>query len=196
MIRFFLLTGFIVLLGSISSLTAQSYSFGINAGVNVASLGGNDAVKSFVSYHVGIAASKEINSTWSLEPRLLFSVQGAQEREDRKLKLSYYYVNLPIYFKAKIDRSFSFVFGPQFSALLNATRKNDKGRDNVTGQLNPFDIAVCAGINVSVAKNLQLQANYNFGLLNTSAFEGDDHYSNRVLQVGVIAFLFNKEEAQ
>lgn len=194
MIGLFLLTAFAFLCVPISRLTAQPYSFGINAGVNISSIDNQENLGVATGYHIGIIAAKELNAKWSLRPGLLFSVQGANQTED-ELKLRYYYINLPVHVKLRLGESFGLIFGPQFSTLLHATRKDESGKDNITSLITPVDLSLCAGFNAIVNKQVQLQVNYNIGLLSTSASDEDkdEVYPNMVFQAGMIFILFNKE---
>lgn len=193
-IRLFFFVVFIPLLVTANSLKAQPYSFGIDAGVNISSVDNPENLGVATGYHIGIIAAKELNAKWSLRPGLLFSVQGANQTED-ELKLRYYYINLPVHFNMRLGESFGLIFGPQFSTLLHATRKDESGKDNITSLITLVDLSLCAGFNVIVNKQVQLQVNYNIGLLSTSASDEDkdEVYPNMVFQAGMIFILFNKE---
>jgi hypothetical protein len=195
----FFLMFFIALLSTTSPLIAQPYSFGVNAGINVSTISSDDeTIGPSTGYHIGIVASKELNTNWSLQPGLSLSLQGAKQTDGDEFKFSYYYINLPVYFKARLGKSFGVVLGPQFSALLNATRRNEDGKDNITVLVTPIDISICAGLSASLDENVQLQVNYNIGLLSTSALKEDKtkYYPNMVFQAGLIVFVFNKMKAQ
>jgi hypothetical protein len=198
MTKFFLLTSISWLI-VINQLAAQSYSFGVNGGINVSTISSDDeTIGPSIGYHIGIVASKELNTNWSLQPGLSLSLQGAKQTDGDEFKFSYYYINLPVYFKARLGKSISVVLGPQFSTLLNATRKNDDGKENITVLVTPIDISVCAGLSASLDESVQLQVNYNIGLLSTSALKEDKtkYYPNMVFQAGLVVFVFNKMKAQ
>ncbi|HEX8656884.1 MAG TPA: porin family protein [Hymenobacter sp.] len=112
-------------------LSAQA-QFGVKAGVNQAVLSGSvggDA-KYQTSYHAGVFYEAKILGPISLQPELLYSLQGAQARSlvrDRNLEefdTKLHYFTVPVLVKATIGPLF-LEAGPQFSYLVSS---QDKGR--------------------------------------------------------------------
>ncbi|WP_197076958.1 porin family protein [Hymenobacter terrenus] len=112
-------------------LNAQA-QLGIKAGVNKAVLRGKvgGGADYQTSYHAGIFYEAKILGPISVQPELLYSLQGAQARSlirDRNLEkfdTKLHYLTLPVMVKATFGPVFVEA-GPQFSYLVSSS---DKGR--------------------------------------------------------------------
>lgn len=74
----------------LSNVNAQEVKFGVKAGVNFASLGGDDAsgFDGLTSFHVGALAEIGISEKFAIQPELVYSLQGASAAGgDFKIKL-------------------------------------------------------------------------------------------------------------
>ena len=67
-----------------SSINAQNVNFGAKAGVNFATITGDmvDSFDSRTAFHVGFVAEIVISETFSFQPELLYSAQGADYSEE------------------------------------------------------------------------------------------------------------------
>ena len=84
---------------TVCSLHAQNVTFGAKAGVNFASLSGDDAdgTDGRTSFHIGATAEFSLSDTFSIQPELLYSGQGFTTKQsgvDITGKMDY--INLPV----------------------------------------------------------------------------------------------------
>lgn len=175
---------FTVLLVAISmNMQAQLVKFGIKAGVNYANqTGSNITVNStnyqtdaITSYHAGLIAEIKLVNSFSVQPELLYSTQGATYKnatEEFRNELGY--LSIPVLAKINLNKFVSLELGPQASFLLSE-RNNFNVKD-----ANTFDFAVVGGLGLNITKNLFIQGRYGLGLTDASR---DAQVKNSVVQI-------------
>ena len=107
-------------------VNAQDINFGAKAGVNFASITGDDTseLDGKTSFHLGVVAEIVISEKFSFQPELLYSAQGATLSEfDIDVDLNLDYLNLPLIAKFYVGEGFSLEAGPQVGFLLSAKVK-------------------------------------------------------------------------
>lgn len=135
---------------------AQAQTYGIKGGVNFANLTGNDAdaFDGITAFHVGLLAEYTILDRVTLQPELLYSVQGGEIDGD-EYKLNY--VTLPVMVEFDIDGSLSLHAGPQFALLAGET-------SNIVPQdAKNYDFGIAAGLEYDITDGLFLQGRYVWG---------------------------------
>ena len=166
-------TAVILLMGSMS----YSQSFGIKAGVNFAGLTGDDAdgFSGMAGFHAGILKEFVIFDKLSLQPELLYSMQGADiEGTDEEHKLDY--LLLPVVAKYYIVDKFNIHLGPQAGYLIN---ESDTGAG---AESDKFDFSVVAGLEYEITKSFFIQGRYCLGLTDIT---DDADIKNSVIQASV-----------
>ncbi|AWH83663.1 PorT family protein [Flavobacterium album] len=151
-------------------MNAQTY--GIKGGVNFANLTGNDAdaFDGLTSFHIGALMEFNILDRITLQPELLYSVQGAKnDGEEYKLN----YMTLPVMVEFDIDGSLSLHAGPQFSLLANETKHV------APKEANNYDFGLAAGLEYEITGGLFIQGRYVWG--QRQVFEDAD-VKNSVIQ--------------
>ncbi|MDT0554986.1 porin family protein [Patiriisocius hiemis] len=120
--KLFLFTAIIAF--AVTTSNAQGVSFGAKAGLNLAGLNGDDAddLDGRTAFHVGGVANIGISELFSVQPELIFSMQGS-EADDVTLQLDY--VNLPIFADFQIADGLSLQGGPQVGFNINAQAEFD-----------------------------------------------------------------------
>lgn len=173
-----------VLLFAVSStMQAQLVKFGIKAGLNYANQTGSDITvnstnyktDAITSYHAGLVAEIKLLDSFSVQPELLYSTQGATYKnatEEFKNELGY--LSIPVLAKINLNKVISLELGPQASFLLSE-RNNFDVKDAST-----FDFAVVGGLGLNITSHLFLQARYGLGLTDASK---DAEVKNSVVQV-------------
>jgi len=112
-----------VALGSIGFAQAQEMDFGVQVGVNVANLQGDDVedVDTRTGFNVGITGEYEFGPSFGLLVGAIYSQQGAEGSfagADTTLKLDY--INVPVLGKFYLGGSgFSIDAGPQVGFIVN-----------------------------------------------------------------------------
>lgn len=179
-----------VLLLAISvNVQAQLVRFGIKAGLNYANQtgtaitinSGNYNRDAITSYHAGLVAEIKLMDSFSIQPELLYSTQGATYTyAATEFKNELGYLSIPVMAKFYLNKSISLDLGPQASFLLSE-RNNFDVKD-----ANTFDFGVAGGLGLNITKNFFIQGRYVLGLTDASK---DAQIKNSVVQVSA-GFLF------
>jgi opacity protein-like surface antigen len=165
------------------NMQAQLVKFGIKGGVNYANQNGSDITvngdnyqtDAITSYHAGLIAEIKLVDSFSIQPELLYSTQGASYKnatEEFRNELGY--LSIPVLAKINLNKFVSLELGPQASFLLSE-RNNFDVKD-----ANTFDFAVVGGLGLNITKNLFIQGRYGLGLTDASK---DAEVKNSVVQV-------------
>lgn len=198
-----ILCGAIALFGFLSA-NAQEVKFGVKAGVNLATIGGDvEDADGRTSFHVGGVAEIMISDKFSVQPELLYSAQGLQSeysetimgselKFEEKLKLDY--INLPIMAKFYVAEGLSIEAGPQVGFLISAESEveasyqgeSENETDDVKDAFKSIDFAAGIGLGYKLDSGLNFSARYTLGLANIAEDAGDDSsIQNNVLQVSL-----------
>ncbi|MFV5689106.1 porin family protein [Flavobacterium sp. ZT3R25] len=172
-----------LLLAISNNMQAQLVKFGIKAGVNYANqTGTNVTVNSgnynkdaITSYHAGLVAEIKLLDSFSIQPELLYSTQGATYKyAATEFKNELGYLSIPVLAKINLNKVVSLELGPQASFLLS--ERNDFDVEDA----NTFDFAVVGGLGFNITNHFFLQARYGLGLTDASK---DAEVKNSVVQV-------------
>ena len=177
-------------------------------GLNVSSISGDATnVESAVSIHGGLVVEIPIDEKFSIQPELLFSIQGAKSdgvmeiegdlyNVDERLILSY--INVPVMVKYYITPKFGVHAGPQFGFLVSAKDKiefNDgagvAGDEtvDVKDSFKTIDASFGLGLSYDFTEKIFAETRFNIGLSNISDVETVD-LQNNVFQISV-GYRFN-----
>lgn len=184
------------------STQAQEIRMGAKAGLNLATIGGDDTgdAKSRTSFHIGGLVEIPISEKFSVQPELLYSSQGATAKDsetflgqtisfESKLKLDY--INIPIMAKYYVIEGLAIEAGPQVGFLVSA-----KGEIEVTGGgeaesekedikefYNTLDFGVGLGASYRLDMGVFFGVRYNLGLANINKDSGNFKNQNNVFQI-------------
>ena len=175
----------IVLLLAVSvHMQAQLFKIGIKAGLNYANQTGSEitinnsnynSTSAITSYHAGLIAEIKLIDSFSIQPELLYSTQGATyENAVEEFKNELGYLSIPVLAKINLNKVVSIELGPQASFLLSE-RNNFDVKDATT-----FDFAVVGGLGLNITSHLFIQARYGLGLTDASK---DAEVKNSVVQI-------------
>jgi len=142
-----------------------------------------------VGYHVGGYALIKFNKKFSVQPELLYSMQGQYFTNVTysNLKTTLNYVNIPVIVKYYLVKSLNVQAGPQLGILVSA--KGDlvpygplgpTGRpvfnQDLSSYLKSMDLAIAFGAGVTLPGNIDLNVRYNVGITdinkNTDSVQG------------------------
>lgn len=142
------------------NLHGQTIKIGIKGGLNYANLNGSSIqTDAITSYHAGLLANISLLDSFSIQPEILYSTQGASYKNAlTEYKNELGYIQIPIMFKIGLTNSISLELGPQGSFLLS------KKDDVVLNNYNSYDFSANAGVGLKLTKALFLQARYSLGL--------------------------------
>ena len=167
----------------ISSSNAQDkkdMSFGIKAGLNIATVTNVDNSKVLAGIQGGVFGEFMISDKFAIQPEVLFSAQGVKS-EGMELKLDY--INIPVLAKYYVADSFSLELGPQIGFLVSAKAEGE----DVKEFFKTTDVSVDFGANYDFTKNFMFGVRYNLGLLRIqeSLDPGESESKNSVFQIAV-----------
>lgn len=187
------------------SLTSQAQvKFGAKAGLNLSRVTENfETMKP--GFHGGIYAQINLHPMFSIQPEVLYSMQGGMEKDvneilnqtiSTKTTLTSHNVIVPIMLQFSPIKMITIEAGPQFGfnlgmsshsvlttqGLVDSETESDYTYDS--DYYNMFDFGLAAGLKLNVASNVNIYARYNFGLTNMFDFE-DDETMNQNLMLGV-----------
>jgi hypothetical protein len=189
----------ILLFIAIATLTvtvsqAQDFRFGAKAGVNFASVNGDDAddVDGRAGIHVGGVARIGLSEMIALQPELVFSSQGYKVNfpgEDGKVILNY--INLPVMVDLTLAEGFSLQGGPQVGFNITADAKYDGDTEDIE-DIQTIDFGVGLGAQYILPMNLFFQARYVIGVTNVFEEIGGEQIEakNSVISLSV-GYFFN-----
>jgi len=154
---------FIALFSMAFISNAQEVSFGVKAGVNFASVNGDDIedIDGRTGLHIGAVAKIGFSELLAIQPEVVYSAQGFTGDEDVTAKLDY--INIPIMLDLTLAEGFSLQGGPQFG--INVTGELDNGDETVDiDDVETMDIAVGIGAQYKLPMGLFFQARYVIGV--------------------------------
>lgn len=175
-----------------TSTVAQDFRFGVKAGLNVASIGGDTFVGATfdtrIAYHVGVFAQVPLLGKLSLQPEVLYSAQGSNFGgilglsgfDDQKLN----YVNVPVLAKYRIIKGLSAEAGPVVGVLISADgRVTDFNGNSVDTSdfYNTIDAGFAIGASYAMDSGFVFGLRYNKGLTNIN----NSDFTNRTNQNNV-----------
>ncbi|HVU55251.1 MAG TPA: porin family protein [Puia sp.] len=215
------------LIFSLLTLTtrAQKVQFGVKAGLGFSELmtsgspttivdGNTQTLRYFpiTTFTGGGFASILLGKKWSLQPELLYSMQGATGKPEQNYyvtatedyRLSY--LNIPVLVKYKLPMAFFVETGPQLGLLLSAKANETLvGSVNtihydIKSQLKSTDLSWVLGVGYCSPFNIGMDVRYNLGLENINQATGGSStvpipagtVKNGVFQLGVF-YIFGKK---
>lgn len=192
--KLFLLS--IIALFSFSYSNAQGVDFGVKAGVNLATVTGDDTngVKSRTSFHVGGVAEIMVSDVFSVQPELLYSSQGYSFSDGFDIDIMLDYINIPVMAKYYIANNLSLEAGPQIGFLVSAKGKAQGETEDVKDFVKGLDFGFNLGAAYKLENGLNFGLRYNLGLANINDaedFEDSEGFKNQnsVFQISV-GFMF------
>jgi hypothetical protein len=170
---------------TVAGIKAQNISIGVKGGLNISDVSGING-DNRLSGHLGVYLNSRLNSSWSVQPELLYSGQGQQYMYlGNEYTLALSYLQIPLMFQFRPVSSFYLEVGPQLGFLLSANAKRDDDKDEADDQFKKVDVGLNFGAGIMATNKLGFYARYNIGLtdINDVAILDDRH--NRVGQIGV-----------
>ncbi len=159
--------------------------FGAKAGLNLASLTGDDVdVKSKIGFNAGLFAEIPVSEQFSVKPELVYSLQGAKSDGEGDSKLNLSYLNIPILAKYNISEGFFAEAGPQIGFLTTAKAKYDGGSVDIKDNFKSIDFSLGLGLGYELSETYGLNLRYNLGL-SSIADDDDAKVKNSVFQLGI-----------
>ena len=184
-----------------SVLVHAQVSFGIKAGFNNSTLGGDGAdlagKKSNTGFNVGVTAGIPLSTHFVFQPEIMYSAnQGMEFRPTTTIETNYNlnYVNIPLMLKYK-SMGFYGEAGPYFGFLTSGKVKTKNGsttsETDIKDSFDGTDMGVALGTGYVMKSGFGVGVRYNMGLQNI--YDGTSpEYKNRYWQVNLI-YMFDKK---
>ncbi len=185
----------------------SSVKFGVKVGMNFSSLYGDMSSASIrPGMYAGVYARIPVAEKFSIQPEVLYSMQGADSDNyyywggywyydsgsDQKYELDY--INVPIMVQYEIIKGLRAELGPQFSFAVYKKHKyryvdynSNYNYQSSDKDLNSFDVGLNMGVNYELPNGINFAARYSLGFINVN---DSDYYSgydirNQVFSAGV-----------
>ncbi len=174
--------------------------FGVKAGGNFYTFGGDDAegegLNSKFGIHAGPLVNISVSEKFKIQPELLFSIQGSkQEIANSEINWNFNYLNLPVMAQFYVSKGFFLETGPQVGFNLKADIKPEGGSTvDFSDEVKGIEFAWGLGAGYKVSSSFGVGARYNLGLTSIGE-DADSDLKNRGLQVGVF-YLFGGKKAK
>ncbi|RYJ37698.1 OMP_b-brl_2 multi-domain protein [Flavobacterium anhuiense] len=182
-----------------SFANAQDVKYGVKGGINLSTFTGDvEDASSKVGFQAGGFAEIKLSDKFSIQPEMLYSLQGAKfkETEDSYTyteNVNASYLNVPVMAKYYVVDKFSVEAGPQVGFLLAAKSKWEEtyegemysGKENVKDSFKTVDFSLNVGAGYDFTENVSAGLRYNFGLSNISDFSDNAKIHNNVISLSV-----------
>ncbi len=178
-----------------SSLYAQNVQFGLRAGPNFTSLGGEDAknddLKIRIGFHAGGYASFTLSESLGFDVGLQYASKGAKATNGSSSSVVRNgYLDLPLLLKIHTGNTFYLLAGAQPSVMISSAVILDNNGNKVTVNGSEIrelwkdaDLAGVIGIGVKVGAGINVQTTYEHGFINIS--EISEEIYNRGLKLSI-----------
>ena len=188
---------------------ANAQNFGFKGGYNYSSFNGDVAkdntLKGLSGFYVGALLELPLGDVISLQPEVIYSLQGAAWEQKNilgefKKDLKLDYLNIPVMAKVNFGPLF-LQGGVQFGFLVGKPEVSyTRGAQRVTEKVDKdayaaFDFGVSAGLGVNLSQHFFVEARYTHSLTNAldpnnnslknAHISDDNNFKNAVLSLGL-----------
>jgi len=150
-------------------------NFGIKGGLNISTLRGDDVedAKSLIGGYGGLFANIPLSGMFSIQPEVLYSLEGAKEDGAGDPQTMLNYINIPVMLKYSDPSGFYGEFGPQLGILASAKYKEDGESDvDIKEFLKSTNFSIGLGAGWNFSPKVGVGVRYNLGL--SSIADGTD----------------------
>lgn len=186
---------------SVAATQAQEIRLGAKAGVNFATLGGDDLgdLKSRTGFHVGALVEIPVTEKFWVQPEVLYTAQGAKYEESgsvlgvpfsNKSTLKLDYIQVPVMAKYYVVEGLALEAGPQIAFLAKSTADIESSVGGTTVEtdgdiddISKIDFGIGVGASYRLDMGVFFNARYNFGLSNINDNSDNFKNQNRVFQL-------------
>ena len=166
--------------------STSQIKFGIKAGINLASVSGDDVddVAMLVSFHGGATVNIPFGGMWAFNPEVFFSGQGWKE-DGGDGKVTTGNINIPLLLQYRNPSGFYAELGPQIGFLLSAKEKEgDEDAVDIKDFFKSTDFALALGLGYQTKSGFGFGARYNLGL-SSVIDDSDVKAHNSVINIGL-----------
>ena len=163
---------------------------GIKAGVNFATYVGDDVddADMLTSFYGGLFVNLHVSDVISIQPEVLYSVQGAKSTFlDTTITSKQEYINIPLMLQLNL-KGFYGEIGPQLGILMASEISGAGITIDTKDQLTSTDIGLCIGAGFKFENGFGIGARYAMGLTSLDNVDDgyDSDYKNSVISLGLL----------
>ena len=178
--------------------TNAQVTFGVKAGLNLATWTGSDASSTNfpgkamkAGLNVGGVVNIPVSSNFSVQPEVVYSMEG-MKLTGGSYDLSY--INIPVLAKYNFSKGFFAATGPQIGFLTSAKAKPTSGPStDIKSLLQSTDFAWAVGLGYLTSANVGFDARYNFGIGTIDKGSPKSKFTNSVIQINVFYMFGGKK---
>lgn len=167
--------------------SAQNTHFGLKGGLNLSTLDADQGPDYDwkAGFHLGGLAHIHIIPHFNIQPGLVYSQQGAKDKNNGDAKFKLGYLNLPVLLQYMTGTGFRLQTGPQLGIALSAKVKSGDVEYDVDDAVNDLDFSWLFGASYLSPGGLGIDARYNHGITNILEDNDVPELRNRVIQIGL-----------
>jgi hypothetical protein len=154
----------------VATANAQgSIKFGAKAGGNLSSWSGDDIedAKSKFGFHVGAIVNIPVSSMFSVNPEVLFSIEGAkQDADPDDINYNLGFLNIPVLLQYNNPSGFYAETGPQIGFLMSAKAKAGDEDEDIKDLFKSTNFSWALGAGFKTKSGFGFGARYALGLNN------------------------------
>lgn len=183
---------------AVAMTVAANAQFGINAGFNIANIGGKDATesklggdkKALMVPHFGVYYNAMLGDHFSIQPEASFQPQGVKINSVNQTptvtaKLALNYFDIGVIMRWNQGPGFYVGTGPQLQLLQSAKTKTAGQPDqDIKDQVKKSDFAWCFRAGYDLHMGLGFYAGFLMGFSTIDNTTNPDDIKNRVFQLG------------
>ena len=204
----------IVIIGTAQTSTdSVKFHWGVRAGAGIGKITGSSATapafdsKMKIGGYIGVFGEYKLSSVFGIQPEVnlnTFNVETAASNGGLVLfqsgvKKTLYYADVPVLLKINASPVFSFVVGPQVSAILNNPNESDNSNNwYLNGKkgntFKTMNFSAVGGIQLAFG-HVRLQARYIAGITNIANYNIQTYTQNQSwrssqVQIGLAYAIF------
>lgn len=184
----------IAIIAIISASTIQAgnkINVGPKAGLLVSSMTNAGDASPRISGYFGLFLSYKFNETLSIQPELLYTMQGVKEDQlGVEAKLNLDYLQIPIMLKLNLVKDLYLEVGPQIGFNTNSKVKGSmdgiEASVDVKDMINTVDFSFAVGFGYDFPIGLTANMRYNAGLTNVfKDIDNEDNSKHMLFSLGL-----------
>jgi opacity protein-like surface antigen len=180
----------------IFSVSAQE--FGVQAGMNMANLSGEDMETDMkMGIFGGVSAAFSLTDVITLETGALYSTKGAQDEESEeeigiKMSLAFSYIVIPLNIAYSVSDQISLIAGSYVGLLMSANSKMSgeflgqtiDEEEDIKEDIANIDFGINIGASFSINESISVGVGYELGLADIGS-EGDFDATHSNIHIGM-----------